>query len=147
MTTLYGKEKELRELPPAPSAAELEQLRAKVSEQGGRVKEAKTVRPRGLFYCLRLGRRGTWAACARERRHCSLHTSSCMRGHLPVVHERAAANTLTAPTPSPLTLTLPRPLPRTRATLSWRPSPRRRWMRCWGSRRSWRRLRRRHSTR
>lgn len=45
MTTLFGKEKELRELPPPPSASELAALRAKVADQGARVKDAKAVRP------------------------------------------------------------------------------------------------------
>ncbi|KAI8475840.1 MAG: hypothetical protein J3K34DRAFT_16650 [Monoraphidium minutum] len=41
VTTLLGKEKELRSLPPAPSASDLEELRGRVTEQGGRVKDAK----------------------------------------------------------------------------------------------------------
>lgn len=41
VTTLFGKEKELRALPPPPSAADVEALRARVGEQAARVKDAK----------------------------------------------------------------------------------------------------------
>jgi hypothetical protein len=44
VTTLFNKEKELRELPPPPSKAALEALRQKVADQGAAVKEAKAVR-------------------------------------------------------------------------------------------------------
>ena len=49
VTTLYGREKELRELPPPPSAGDVAALRAKVAEQGDRVKAAKAV---GLRVCV-----------------------------------------------------------------------------------------------
>ncbi|KIZ00208.1 asparaginyl-tRNA synthetase [Monoraphidium neglectum] len=41
VTTLFGKEQELRALPPPPSKAELEDLRGRVAAQAERVKEAK----------------------------------------------------------------------------------------------------------
>jgi hypothetical protein len=57
VTTLFGKEQELRALPPPPFKAELEDLRGRVAAQAERVKEAKGVSRagRGLAGPRRLG--------------------------------------------------------------------------------------------